>query len=58
MQKLWKTFERWLAARFPEAKTIATPFNDPIVRSLEEYQEFLALLGYSPLAQGVYGKKL
>jgi hypothetical protein len=56
MQHLWKGFEHWLVEKFPHAKTIATPFNDPIAESIEEYQAFLKTLGYSPLAQGAFGK--
>jgi len=37
---------------------LATPFNDPIAQSIEEYQSFLKSLGYSPLAQAAFGKKL
>jgi hypothetical protein len=37
---------------------LATPFNDPIAASIDEYQAFLKTLGYSPLAQGAYGKTL
>ena len=58
MQKLWKAFERYLLTKFPQASTLATPFNDPIARSIEEYQAFLKTLGYSPLAQAAYGKKV
>lgn len=58
LQKLWQNFEQWLRNRFPEATTLATPFNDPIAHSSDEYQEFLSSLGYAPLAKGVFGKKL
>jgi hypothetical protein len=58
MQNLWKRFERWLVKKFPKALTLATPFNDPIAESIEEYQAFLKSLGYSPLAQAAFGKKL
>jgi hypothetical protein len=58
MQSLWKSFEHWLIKKFPKASTLATPFNDPIAESIEEYQLFLKSLGYSPLAQAVFGKKL
>jgi hypothetical protein len=58
MQHLWKRFELWLVKKFPKAQTLATPFNDPIAESIEEYQLFLKSLGYSPLAQGAFGKKL
>jgi hypothetical protein len=58
MQHLWKRFELWLVKKFPKAQTLATPFNDLIAESIEEYQLFLKSLGYSPLAQGAFGKKL
>jgi hypothetical protein len=58
MQKLWNGFERWLLKQFPQAKTLATPFNDPIAESIEEYQAFLKSLGYSPLADAAFGKKV
>jgi hypothetical protein len=38
--------------------TLATPFNDPIAESIDEYQAFLKTLGYSPLAQGAFGKEI
>jgi hypothetical protein len=58
MQNLWKGFEHWLIKKFPHAKTIATPFNDPIAQSIEEYQSFLKTIGYSPLAEAAFGKQL
>jgi hypothetical protein len=58
MQNLWKGFEHWLVKKFPQASTLATPFNDPIAESIDEYQSFLKSLGYSPLAQAAFGKKL
>lgn len=58
MQKLWQSFERWLRNRFPQATTLATPFSDPIAHSREEYQAFLACLGYSRFTDGVFAKTL
>jgi hypothetical protein len=58
MQHLWKRFELWLVKKFPKASTLATPFNDPIAKSIDEYQSFLKKLGYSPIAQAAFGKKL
>jgi hypothetical protein len=58
MQNLWKRFELCLVKKFPKALTLTTPFNDPIAESIEEYQSFLKSLGYSPLAQAAFGKKL
>jgi hypothetical protein len=43
--------------KFPQASTLATPFNDPIAESDEEYQAFLKTLGYSPLSKAAFGKK-
>jgi hypothetical protein len=58
MQNLWKGFEHWLIKQFPRAETIATPNNDPIAESIEEYQTFLKKLGYSPLAEAAFGKQI
>ena len=51
-------FERYLMSKFPQASTLATPFNDPIAESIDEYQAFLKTLGYSPIAEAAYGKKV
>jgi hypothetical protein len=37
---------------------LATPFDDPIADSIDEYQAFLKSLGYSPIAEAAYGKKV
>jgi hypothetical protein len=37
---------------------LATPFNDRIAESIEEYQSFLKSLGYAPFAEAAFGKKL
>ena len=58
MLKLWQALERWLIKQFPQAQTLATPFNDPITESIEEYQTFLKKLGYSPLAEAAFGKNV
>ena len=58
MFRLWRALELWLVQRFPEATSIATPFNDPIARSIEEYQVFLRSLGYAPVAEAAFGKPL
>jgi hypothetical protein len=58
MQQLWKGFEHWLIQQFPQATTLAMPFNDPIAESIEEYQAFLKSLGYSPIAQAAFGKEI
>jgi len=58
MQMLWQSFEHWLIKQFPRASTLATPLNDPIAESIDEYQAFLQSLGYSSLAKSAYGKKM
>jgi len=58
MQKLWQSFEQWLIKQFPQASTLATPFNDPIAESIDEYQAFLKALGYSPIAEAAFGKRV
>jgi hypothetical protein len=58
MKKLWLALERYLRQIFPQASTLAIPFNDPIAESIEEYQAFLKILGYSPLTEAAYGKKV
>ncbi len=58
MQKLWQSFEHYLLTKFPKASTLATPFNDPIAESIDEYQAFLKTLGYTSLAQGAFGKEI
>ncbi len=58
MQNLWKGFEHWLIKQFPSATTLATPHNDPIADSIEEYQAFLKTLGYSPLSEKAFGKQI
>jgi hypothetical protein len=58
MKNLWHGFEQWLCKQFPEATRIATPFNDPIAKTIEEYQAFLRTLGYAPIAQAAFGKAI
>ena len=58
LRRLWQAYELWLVQRFPDATTIATPFNDPIARSIEEYQVFLRSLGYVSIAEAAFGKRL
>jgi len=58
MQKLWSSFEQWLAKQFPEATRIVTPFNDPIAEPIDEYQTFLRSLGYEPVAKAAFGKTI
>jgi hypothetical protein len=47
-----------LGRRFRHASTLATPFNDPIAESIDEYQAFLKILGYSPIAKAAFRKKI
>ena len=58
--KLWQGFESWLIKQFPEATRIATPFNDPIAQTIEEYQAFLRALDYhpSPTAEAAFEKAI
>jgi hypothetical protein len=58
MLQLWKAFEQWLQAKFPEATDIVTPFNDLSAETIEEYQTFLRSLGYQPVAKSAFGKAL
>jgi hypothetical protein len=58
MCRLWQAFELWLVQHFPEATTLATPFNDLIAHSIDEYQVFLRALGYTPIAEAAFGKSL
>ncbi|SRR6266702_6655347 len=58
MPKLWKAFEDWLYQQFSQATRIVTPFNDPIAKTIEEYQSFLCSLGYEPVAKAAFGKNL
>jgi hypothetical protein len=47
-----------MVTRVPAVETIATLASDPITESMEEYQEFLKKLGYSPVSTGAYAKKI
>jgi hypothetical protein len=58
MRQLWRGFEHWLIRQFPDANILATPFNDPVAKSIDEYQAFLKSLGYSPIAQTAFGKSV
>jgi hypothetical protein len=40
--------------QFPQTTTLATPFNNPIAQSIEEYQSFLKTFGYSPIADAAF----
>ena len=58
IKSLWQAFETFLNQQFPKAIQIATPFNDPIANSIEEYQTFLRSLGYQPVAKAAFGKSI
>ncbi len=58
LRKLWQGVEAWLVKQFPQVTRIVTPFNDPIARSIEEYQTFLRSLGYGPVAKAAFGKSI
>src|SRR3989442_14920244 len=58
MNKLWQSIERYLLTKFPQASNLATPFNDPIAESNDEYQAFFKTHGFPPLVQGAFGKKI
>ena len=58
MHKLWQGFERWLREQFPQTSRIVSPHFDPIARTPEEYQTFLRLLGFKPVAKAAFGKQL
>jgi len=58
MRQLWEGFEQWLLQQFPSATTQATPFNGPIAESIKAYQSFSKSLGYSPIADADFGKKI
>ena len=54
---LWTGLERYLLACLPSVRLIATPYDDPAYER-EQYQQFLAQMGYSPLTQAAWGKRL
>lgn len=59
MRGLWTGFEQFLTTQFPDAVQIATTYSDPAYPT-EQYQEFLAALGYSahPTAKAAWSKAL
>ncbi len=56
-RKLWLSVEQFLLSQFPKTKQLVTPFSDPAFET-EDYQQFLRVLGYSPVAQAAYGKTI
>jgi hypothetical protein len=57
MKHLWNSFENFLKTQFPDLHRIVTPFDEPLFQR-EEYQQFLASLGYEPVAKAAYGKDI
>ena len=57
MQKLWQSVERYLLTQFPKATQVVTPFDDPLFPT-KDYQAFLRSLGYKPIAQAAFGKRI
>lgn len=60
MKDLRYGLEQFLKTQCIGAKRIATPFNDPIADTIEEYQEFLHTLGYKPdpTAKAAWSKEM
>jgi hypothetical protein len=57
MLHYWQGVERFFHAQCPDAERITTPFRDPEYE-IEEYQQFLRVLGYQPVAKAAYGKEI
>jgi len=57
MAELWGNFAHFLGKHFTGATRITTPSHDPLF-SNEEYHEFLAALGYHPIAKAAWGKSI
>ena len=55
MLALWRSTETFLAGQFPHATRIVTTNHDPMFDT-DEYQAFLAALGYTPVAKTAWGK--
>ncbi len=49
--------EHYLLHRFPQAKTLVTPYTDPLFPS-NDYQALLRSLGYTSVSQAAFGKPL
>jgi hypothetical protein len=41
-----------------KASTLAHPLTNSIADSVDEYQAFLKTLGYAPITEAAYGKKV
>ena len=57
MLALWRGFETFLGQQFPQLERIVTTSHDPLFDT-DEYQQFLATLGYAPAAKAAWGKPL
>ncbi len=57
MAALWRSVEAFLLGQFPRAERIVTTSHDPMFDT-EEYQAFLAALGYAPVAKAAWGKTI
>ncbi len=57
MRHLWLRVEHYLLHRFPQAKTLVTPYTDPLFPS-NDYQALLRSLGYTSVSQAAFGKPL
>ena len=57
MAMLWRSVETFLLGQFPRAERIVTTSHDPMFDT-GEYQAFLAVLGYAPVAKAAWGKAI
>ena len=57
MAMLWRSVETFLAGQFPQSTQIATTAFDPMFET-DEYQQFLAALGYVPVAKAAWSKAI
>ncbi len=55
MAELWRAVEVFLAGQVAMATWITTTAFDPMFET-DEYQQFLAALGYAPIAKAAWGK--
>lgn len=53
---VWQGFERVLLEHCPDARLLATPFDDPNYER-DDYQEFLRSQGYQPWAHAAFAKQ-
>lgn len=57
MAMLWRSVEAFLLSQFSRAERIVTTAFDPMF-DRDEYQAFLAALGYAPVAKAAWGKAI